>query len=76
MIKCFNCPTDAIYTIADSGANPVSYCVNCLPIWLRDRAIAGAFPLLGAEKETSKPSKKKEAPAEAPAEEAPADENN
>jgi hypothetical protein len=76
MIKCFNCDIDAIYTVAEYGANPVSYCVSCLPIWLRERALAGHFPLLEAEKTETKSVKKKTTLIEAPAEETPADENN
>jgi hypothetical protein len=77
MIKCANCPTDAVYTVADPGANPVSFCINCLPKWLRDRALLGHFPLQGAVKEevveeVKKTTKKKTAPAE----EAPVDESN
>jgi hypothetical protein len=46
MIKCANCDNSANYTNADPGANPVSYCVHCLPLWLRERASRGEFPLV------------------------------
>ena len=40
-VKCDNCGSDASYTNADPGVNPVNYCHDCLPSWLRDRAAAG-----------------------------------
>lgn len=46
MVKCANCENKADYTTADPGVSPVSYCAKCLPIWLRDRASAGHFPLV------------------------------
>ena len=46
MIKCANCENPANYTNADPGANPVNYCATCLPLWLRDRASQGDFPLV------------------------------
>jgi hypothetical protein len=46
MIKCANCENSANYTNADPGANPVNYCAECLPLWLRDRASQGDFPLV------------------------------
>lgn len=67
-MKCDNCTNAAVYTVADPGANPINFCSNCLPSWLRDRAAAGHFPLAKAEKTTTK--------KKAEAEEAPADENN
>ena len=63
MITCANCEVEAIYTVADAGANPVNYCGNCLPHWLQDRAKANHFPLV-----TAKTSKKK-TDAEAPVDE-------
>ena len=45
MIKCANCDKPAVYTNADPGVNPVDYCAICLPVWLRDRATQGHFPL-------------------------------
>jgi hypothetical protein len=71
--KCDNCELDAAYTCADAGTNPVNYCHNDLPQWLQERADAGHFPLVEAVEE--KPSKKKVAPADDKAEEAPADES-
>lgn len=75
MIKCANCPTDAVYTVADPGANPVSFCINCLPKWLRDRALLGHFPLEGSVKEEAEPVKKTTKKKTAVAEEAPVDES-
>ena len=46
MTKCANCEKKADYTTADPGVNPVNYCAACLPIWLRNRAAAGHFPLV------------------------------
>ena len=74
MIKCDNCPSEAVYTCADPGVNPVNYCASCLPVWLTDRAQAGHFPLKKEEqpveeKPVEKAPKKKAA-------EAPSDENN
>lgn len=46
MVKCANCENPANYTNADPGANPVNYCATCLPLWLRDRASQGDFPLV------------------------------
>lgn len=74
MVKCDNCDKNAEYTCADPGVNPVNYCSECLPKWLRDRAALGHFPLVTAV-EKPKSSKKKEAVAEPKAEEAPADES-
>lgn len=44
-MSCVNCSSEAIYTCADPGVNPIDYCATCLPIWLRDRAARGDFPL-------------------------------
>lgn len=66
MIKCANCEADAVYTVADTGANPVDYCGNCLPHWLQDRANANHFPLVTPVAEKSS---KKKADAEAPVDE-------
>jgi len=46
MVKCANCENPANYTNADPGINPVNYCATCLPLWLRDRASQGDFPLV------------------------------
>lgn len=74
MTKCVNCPADALYTAADPGVNPINYCAECLPKWLRGRASAGELPLA----EAAKAKKKAAAPVEEPTveEEAPADESN
>lgn len=72
MIKCSNCDSEAIYTRADAGVNPVNYCNTCIPNWLRIRAAAGHFPLIDPTAGASKKSKSKKTPAE----EAPADANN
>ena len=83
MIKCANCPSEAVYTCAEPGANPVDYCANCLPLWQRDRALLGHFPLRSLEPVVEAKSKKKTKPVvedvvaePAPVEEAPADESN
>jgi len=45
-MKCDNCDNPADYTHADKGVSPANYCASCLPVWLRDRASAGHFPLV------------------------------
>lgn len=45
-VKCNNCGSNALYTCADPGVNPVNYCGTCLPSWLKARADAGQFPLV------------------------------
>jgi len=74
-VKCDNCDSNAEYTCADPGVNPVNYCSNCLPAWLRDRANLGHFPLVEAidDKPADKAAKKK---AEPKADEVAADESN
>jgi hypothetical protein len=83
MIKCANCPNEAAYTCAEPGANSLDYCAACLPVWQRDRALLGHFPLRTLEQAPeSKTKKKAKAVVEetveesAPVEEAPADESN
>lgn len=49
-IKCDNCESNALYTNADPGVNPVNYCATCLPSWLLQRAEAGQFPLVTSVK--------------------------
>ena len=44
--KCCNCPEDAVFRVADPGANPVEYCYACLPHHLRQRADLGHFEVL------------------------------
>jgi hypothetical protein len=66
MIKCANCEAEAIYTVADLGANPVDYCAGCLPHWLQDRAKANHFPLATPVVEKSA---KKKTDADAPVDE-------
>lgn len=66
MITCANCEAEAIYTVADPGANSVNYCGNCLPHWLQDRAKANHFPLV---KPVAEKSSKKKTDAEAPVDE-------
>jgi hypothetical protein len=46
MIKCANCPNEAVFTIAERAVSPVSYCPRCLPVQFRDGASSGQFPLL------------------------------
>ena len=57
-MKCDNCEDKALYTCADPGVNPVSYCAACLPAWLNERALAGQFPLV--EKKEDKKEEKAE----------------
>jgi hypothetical protein len=79
MIKCANCNTAAVYTVADPAANSVDYCSTCLPRWLLSGAAAGDFALRseGPKKdiveEKPKVTKKK---AEVPVEEDSVDEGN
>ena len=46
-MKCVNCPNNAEYTLADKGANPISYCPICLPPHLQVRALSGQLPQPG-----------------------------
>ena len=46
-MKCANCENQAAYSVTDPGVNPVDYCVKCLPLHLRPRAIDGQLPLRG-----------------------------
>ena len=79
MIKCANCPLEAVYTIDEPGANPVDYCSTCLPRWLLTDAADGKFALRseGVKKEIieEKPKVIKKKAAES-VEETPADESN
>jgi hypothetical protein len=52
-MKCVNCPNNAEYTLADKGANPISYCPICLPPHLQVRALSGQLPLPGTSTGTS-----------------------
>ena len=61
MVKCANCESKADYTTADPGVSSVNYCAVCLPMWLRERASAGHFPLVEPVVEEHKPVKKKTA---------------
>ena len=80
MIKCANCETEAIYRVADPGANPVDYCGSCLPYWLHDRANANHFPLVNPVVEIPIETPVEppvEVPVETPTDaEAPVDESN
>jgi hypothetical protein len=58
---CDNCTKEASYTCADAGVNPVNYCVDCLPVWLQNRAAAGHFPLVQTVVEEVPAPKKKKA---------------
>jgi hypothetical protein len=53
-MKCFNCERKADYRVADAGVNPVDYCNPCLPKHLRERALAGHFPLPKEDKKAEK----------------------
>lgn len=54
-MKCDNCDKSADYTCADPGVSPAHYCASCLPVWLRDRAAAGHFPLVQPEPKVKTP---------------------
>jgi hypothetical protein len=45
-MKCVNCPNNAEYTLADKGANSISYCPLCLPPHLQVRALSGQLSLI------------------------------
>ena len=45
-MKCVNCPNNAEFTLADKGANPISYCPLCLPPHLQVRALSGQLSLI------------------------------
>jgi hypothetical protein len=70
-MKCDNCVNDAMYLVSDPGANPVSYCGDCLPASLSTRAAEGQFEIPVAEpvkaaksKKTAEPVEVEETPAE------------
>lgn len=44
-MKCSNCPSPALYTVADPGVSAVFYCRQCLPKYLQSRAEAGQLDL-------------------------------
>lgn len=44
--KCDNCPNSGAVLIDDPGANPVVYCMSCLPTHLLPRVTAGHFQVL------------------------------
>jgi len=72
MTKCADCDNKAVYTHAEPGVNSVNYCSLCLPVWLRDRAAEGHFPLVEPIVEAPKTKKaqpKVEEPVEVPTEE-------
>ena len=58
MTRCDNCFENAAYTCADPGVNPVNYCENCIPMWMRERAEDGHFPLVQEVVEPVAPKKK------------------
>lgn len=64
MVRCDICFEAADYTCADPGANPLNYCGDCLPVWLRDRAESGEFPLAQSTEDAA-PKKKKAASSNA-----------
>lgn len=45
-MQCANCPNEAAVLVDDPGAEPVAYCMSCLPVHLLPRVTAGQFPLL------------------------------
>lgn len=44
-MTCCNCSAEAVYYVADPGANPLAYCRAHIPRHLSVRAQAGQFPL-------------------------------
>ena len=60
-MKCSNCPTPAMYTVADPGVSTVFYCRSCLPQRLYARAAAGQLDLPKPTQTKKKSSKKDEA---------------
>ena len=56
-MKCVNCDSNAHFTVADPGVNAISFCNNCLPKELSERAKAGHFKLdtPKSEKKTDEP---------------------
>ena len=62
-MKCSNCPSPAMYTVADPGVSTVFYCRNCLPKRLYARAAAGQLDL-PKPTQTKKKSSKTDEPVE------------
>lgn len=54
MVRCDICFEEAAYTCADPGVNPINYCNDCIPVWIRNRADAGEFPLITPEEAPKK----------------------
>jgi hypothetical protein len=63
-MKCSNCPSPALYTVADPGVSTVFYCRPCLPKHLYARAEAGQLDLPKAPTQTKKKSSKTDEPVE------------
>jgi hypothetical protein len=63
-MKCSNCPSPAMYTVADPGVSTVFYCRKCLPKHLYARAEAGQLDLPKAPTQTKKKSSKTDEPVE------------
>lgn len=61
-MKCFNCPSDANFLVADQGVSDVYYCNNCLPSYLRERANAGQLNIPTAPAQTKKKAAKEPEP--------------
>jgi hypothetical protein len=70
-MKCFNCPSDANFLVADPGVSDVYYCNNCLPTYLRERANAGQLSIPTAPTQTKKKAAKEPEPETPVVEETP-----
>lgn len=62
-MKCSNCPSSALYTVADPGVSAVFYCRQCLPNYLYSRADAGQLDI-PVPTQTKKKLTKKDEPVE------------
>lgn len=49
MSTCVNCPQDAVFQVADPGADALVYCRSCLPPHLHGRSQSGQLDLPVAE---------------------------
>ena len=49
-MKCVNCQNTATYNYEPSQGHILSYCVNCLPSFLKGRALAGHLEVTAESK--------------------------
>jgi hypothetical protein len=49
-MKCVNCENTATYNYEPSQGQVISYCVNCLPSFLKGRALAGHLEVTAESK--------------------------